>query len=234
MRGFVFLLVLANLLFFAWAQGYFGTSETPDSDRIAQQLNPEKLRIVGRGDMPPAVAESTPPASAVAESVAESCLSWANLGVVDAEALAAEIAQKSPAARVERQDGVLHSSWWAFMAQKTRVDAERKAAELKAIGVNDFFVVQEAGPFRWAISLGVFSSEATANSALEALRAKGVRSARVGPKGEARPVVTLNVHAPTSEIAALQALSPGLQSTECAPPPNAAPPPAAAPPAPGQ
>ena len=46
-RLFFFLLVFANLLFFAWAQGYFGrTDENREPQRLAQQLQADKLRIV--------------------------------------------------------------------------------------------------------------------------------------------------------------------------------------------
>jgi hypothetical protein len=58
----------------------------------------------------------------------------------------------------------------------------RKAGELKKLGVQDFFVVQEDGENRWAISLGVFRSEEAAQSRLAALRGQGVRTARVGPR----------------------------------------------------
>ena len=53
MRVFVFLLVLANLLFFAWARGYLGGVE-PDAMvmRAGSQLRPNQIRIVSN-DQPP-------------------------------------------------------------------------------------------------------------------------------------------------------------------------------------
>ena len=46
-RLFFFLLVLANLLFNAWTQGYFGApDDSHEPQRLTQQLNAEKLRIV--------------------------------------------------------------------------------------------------------------------------------------------------------------------------------------------
>ena len=42
-----FLLVFANLVFFAWAQGYFGGADpNREPDRLNQQLQPEKLRLL--------------------------------------------------------------------------------------------------------------------------------------------------------------------------------------------
>jgi hypothetical protein len=220
MRSFVFLLVLANLLFFAWMQGYFGAPVSSDAGRLAQQISPEKLRIVARGEAPPAAAAGAEPATPAlppAAAANEACFTWNHLAAVDAEALMAAVAQKSPTTRLERQDGTAPASWWVFIPPlKTKADAERKSAELKAIGITEFFVVTEAGPNRWSISLGVFSTEEAANGALAALRDKGVRSARVGPKGAPMPVVTLTVRAALSEAAALRALS-QLPAAACAP-----------------
>jgi len=39
------------------------------------------------------------------------------------------------------------------------LDALKKAAELKARGVEEYFVVADEGPYRWAVSLGVFRNE---------------------------------------------------------------------------
>lgn len=67
MRALVFALVFANLLLFAWAQGYFGSAESPDARRLQQQLNTEKLSIVAHGEakpVAPAAAEVTPDTAA--------------------------------------------------------------------------------------------------------------------------------------------------------------------------
>jgi hypothetical protein len=46
-RLFFFLLVFANLLFFAWAKGYFGAAdENREPQRLAGQLQADKLRVV--------------------------------------------------------------------------------------------------------------------------------------------------------------------------------------------
>ncbi len=62
MRALVFFLILANLLFWAWVQGYLGMSSNPDAQRIQQQLLADRVRIVSRDEPPgngaaPVVAE---------------------------------------------------------------------------------------------------------------------------------------------------------------------------------
>ncbi len=62
--------------------------------------------------------------------------------------------------------------------------------------------MQEEGKFTWAISLGVFRTEESAQSRLEALRAKGVRSAQTGERETRVPKVWFQVR---NADAALQA-----------------------------
>ena len=52
MKALVFLLVLANLLFYAFGAGYFGRPDNPDAGRVEQQVAPERMRIVSRGEAP--------------------------------------------------------------------------------------------------------------------------------------------------------------------------------------
>ena len=55
--------------------------------------------------------------------------------------------------------------------QGSRQGALRKA-ELKELGIDEFFIVQEEGEHRWALSLGVFRSEEAAQARLAALRTR--------------------------------------------------------------
>jgi len=72
------------------------------------------------------------------------------------------------------------ATWWVFMPpQGSRQAATIKTAELKGLGIEDYFIVQEDPNVRFAISLGVFRTEEAARNRLEELRSKGVRSAQV-------------------------------------------------------
>ena len=54
-RLFFFLLVFANLIFFAWTQGYFGqVDENREPQRLSSQLQADKLRVVGKAQAPAA------------------------------------------------------------------------------------------------------------------------------------------------------------------------------------
>jgi hypothetical protein len=85
------------------------------------------------------------------------------------------------------------AGWWVFIpSMGSRQGALKKATELKALGVDEYFVVMDE-EYRWALSLGVFRTEEAAQARLLALRAQGVRSAQVGPRETVVPKVWLQV-----------------------------------------
>lgn len=57
--------------------------------------------------------------------------------------------------------------------------AERQVAELRKLGIEDVYVIQENSPQRWGISLGIFKSEEAARTRLQLLKQKGVRNAQL-------------------------------------------------------
>ena len=54
--------------------------------------------------------------------------------------------------------------------------------QLKELGVEEYFVVAEAGKWRNAISLGLFKTDEAAHKFLDSIKAKGVRSALAGER----------------------------------------------------
>ena len=49
--------------------------------------------------------------------------------------------------------------------------------------MTSFFVIRDDTPMKWAISLGVFKSEAAARTEQENLAKKGVQNVRIQPRG---------------------------------------------------
>lgn len=208
MRALFFVLLLANVAFFAWSRYYAPADGSTDRGPLTRQIEPEKLRIVGPGEP---VSSLPKPASALAStgSTGSACLEWGGFTV--AEAPRAEKAMEplalGPRLAVRRSEE--SAGWWVFIPpQANRPAAMKKAAELKALGIEEYFVVQEESPNRWAISLGIFRTEEAAQAHLEGLRARGVRSAQVGARDAHVPRVWLQVkqvdaplHARLKEIA---------------------------------
>jgi hypothetical protein len=66
--------------------------------------------------------------------------------------------------------------------QGSKEGADKKAGELKQLGVTNYFIMADTPAMRWGISLGVFKTEAAAQNQLAALMKQGVRTARVAPR----------------------------------------------------
>jgi hypothetical protein len=181
MRALVFLLVVANLAFFAWAQGYLGERESPDAIRLSQQVAADKLTVLSRDEPPAPRSDAPKPKAPAAEkkSLVEKCLAWVGLATADADRLDTTLSENFSALRRARHVIPESASWWVFIPSlANKADADKKAAELKKLGAPEFFIIQETGPNRFAISLGIFSSEQAAEERREFLRGKGVKSAK--------------------------------------------------------
>lgn len=225
MRLLVFLLVLANILFYAFSEGYFGRSESPDAHRLAQQVTPERIKIVARGEQPalppppiPApvapVHEPEPPAKPepVPAPVVNACSRWDQLPPADADRLVALAAQKFPTFKVTRRiEPGEGNGWWVYIPPLAdKAAADKKAGELRAFGISDYFIVQEAGASRYAISLGVFSSEKGGQDRLAEVKGLGVRSAKLSLRPGKDSHVTVDITGPESERLALRKAAAGV------------------------
>lgn len=253
MKVLVFLLVLANLLFYAYSAGHFGRPGNPDAERLAQQVAPEKMRLVSNGEAPAvkpkpaeppapaegeaaaptaeaaAATEQAPAAAAASASsaapvpppVEKLCLRWEHLATADAARLASRLEDKfaglKQVKRVEPGEG---GSWWVHIPPLAgKDDAERKAGELRQLGVTDYFIVHEAGSNRNAISLGLFSTEKGGQDRLTELKGKGVRSARLvlRPGKDSLTTVEASGTAPARQavLEAAAAVLPKAPATDC-------------------
>ena len=95
----------------------------------------------------------------------------------------------------------LTSYWVSIPPQSNKAAAEKKAAELKELGITDFFVVNDPGPSFNAISLGLFHTEDSANERLAQLTRKGVKSARIDTRPRPADQAGLEVRGPADFLA---------------------------------
>lgn len=130
--------------------------------------------------LPPTPSPSPTPTPATAEP-APLCLAWAGLGSVEANRLGAAL--RRAGAKISSNSTNVPSSWWVHIPpQSSREQADRQVQHLRSRGVKEFFIVQEAGPNQYAISLGVFKTETRARVLLNQLRKQGVSQAELSPR----------------------------------------------------
>lgn len=170
MRALFLLLVLANLAFYGWSR-YGAPAGAADPAPALRQLEPEKLKLVAPKDLSPPKKPAP---------VAAGCMEWGSFTVADAPRAEQALEPLALGGRLAQRRAEEVAGWWVLIpSMGSRQGALKKGAELRNLGVDDFFIVQEEGEHRWALSLGIFRTEDKAQAHLAALQARGVRSARV-------------------------------------------------------
>lgn len=238
MRTVFFLLVLANLAFFAWS--YLGSHASGEAQLVDQQLNPQAIRLLTPEQRAALAAERTkptppppaptpqpapptsPPPPPAPKVVVTACMELGAFNLADVPRVEQALEPLALGARLSQRHAEEIAGYWVFIPpQSGRQAANRKAAELKKLGVDDFFIVQEDSKFRYSISLGIFKTEDAAKSRLEQLRAKGVRTGRVGARETTVQKVYFVVREVPDALAAklneLRQGFPGTELKECQP-----------------
>lgn len=173
MRTVFLLLLAANLALYAWVEHYSPAEGAADPEPARRQISPEKIRLL-QGKELSGLASAAPGAA---------CIEWGGFALAEAPKAEQALAPLALGARLAQRRGEETAGWWVFIPpQGSRAGALKKSAELKGLGIDDTFIFQDEGSMRWALSLGVFSSEEAAKTRLEALRARGVRSAQTGER----------------------------------------------------
>ena len=188
---FWFLLCLNGLLF-AYSQGLLGNDNgnEREPERVKNQLNADKLRLVpaptaapaaSPNPIPVAAVQAAPPAPALVACIEAGSFSATDARRFEAQLAPLQLGQRLSRLSLAKTDATSHI---VFIApQGSRQAAQRKAGELRNLGVTDYFIVSDNSALKWGISLGVFKSETAARTLLATLGKQGVLSARLTARG---------------------------------------------------
>jgi hypothetical protein len=218
------LLLAANVALFAWTRFLSSADPAVDRQPMARQVEPQKLRIVNErapGKPEPAPARPKPAAEAPRASAPAACVEWGSFSPADASRAAQALGALALGPRLAQYRGEESARWWVHVPpQGSRANALKKAAEVRKLGITEFFIVQEPGPTQWALSLGIFTTEEAAQAYLMELRGQGVRTATIGERETRVPKVWFQVRdvdAPLqARLDALAAEYEGATLHECA------------------
>ena len=228
MRALFLLLVAINLALYAWPRYYATPDSAADPEPQRREINPASIRLLSGPELaglpvlkPKPVTE--PARSAAAEApppAAGNCLEWGGFAVAEAPRAEKTLEPLALGARLSQRRSEETAGWWVFIPpQVNRAGALKKTAELKSLGIEDYFILQDEGKMRWAVSLGVFSSEDAARSRLDALRARGVRSAQTGERESQVAKIWFQVRNPDAALQAklkeFSRASPGTEIRDC-------------------
>jgi hypothetical protein len=188
-RVLFFCLLLANGALFAYLHGNFDKvfPNGREPARLANQLNADKVKLITAGAAAKAANSAGPQPSepdwpsAVKKNEIVACTEIGNFDAADAARFETRLVSLALGDRLSRrtvQEASRHMVYIPPLGGKDAAD--KKAAELRKLGVTDFYVILDAVPLRWGISLGIFKTEDAARAHLATMSQKGVRTARLG------------------------------------------------------
>lgn len=205
LKLFFWILIVANGALFAFRMGYLESlfAEKSEPQRVVNQLNADKLKLVGKAPPPASAAAAasvsapatSTPAAPLAASVSApaaaapkpqklvACTEVGDFAAGDTKKIETRLTELALGERQSRRVIQEVATHMVFIPpQASKEAADKKASELKAMGVDNFFIIQDNSKLRWGISLGVFKSQVAAKAHLASLQKKGVRSARIGAR----------------------------------------------------
>jgi hypothetical protein len=165
MRALFLILVFANVAFFAWRY-YDEHFAARGADPFAQQLNPERVRLVGPDEL----------ARLAGARKQAACVEIGPIAAADATRAEEAVGGIAAGLKIAVRRAEEPARWWVYLPPfPTRAAAVQRAAELRKQGLEDFSLVSDDPQWRNAISLGVFRSEEAALKRADELRRRGVR-----------------------------------------------------------
>ncbi|HTN49571.1 MAG TPA: hypothetical protein VMK32_09085 [Burkholderiaceae bacterium] len=188
------LLLLLNLALLAWQQGVFGrfAESGREPERIARQLQPDRIRVLSEKDVQELRerASQARAASAVATAAPavpdltqpQACVEFGDFTGTDVARVEAALLQLGLGSRQTARPVELPGWYLVYLPPfKTRVEAERAAADLSKRGVKDLLVLGD-GPLRLGVSLGSFRDPELARGHAVAMEKLGIKNVRVADK----------------------------------------------------
>lgn len=205
MLKFIFWSLLCiNAVLFAYGQGMLGNFRENEREpaRMRNQLAADSIKLVANRPVAPppepepepepaaAAAPAAPPPVLVVEKTAPAapkpalvaCTLIGNFAAPEARRFEAMIAPLAFGQRQTRENVAVPeiTSHIVFIPSPgSKEAADRKAAELKELGITSYFIMNDNSPMKYAISLGVFKSETSAQTLLATLTKQGVTGAKV-------------------------------------------------------
>ena len=199
------LLVLVNVVFFVVMQWGGALTEDANNPPVEAALNADKIKLLPFEAISAPVSAVVVAESAVTQAASQpiavpsvpvapvapvpvppaklSCMEWGEFSAADLKRVEAALVPLKLGERLKSHVVEHASAYWVYIAPlKTHAKVEQKIAQLKKMGVDDYFVVQESGHWQNAISLGVFRTEEAAKKHLGKLKEQGVKNAKVGER----------------------------------------------------
>ncbi len=207
MKLLVWLLVLLNVGLLAYFNFDLIVPKPAAADRSIQ---PEKLKILSAKEleaMPMKEVLATLPAPEAQPGNSEvlsatSCYKWGNFTKTNLPAAQVVLVRLGLQSVLNQEASAQEDRrfWVYYPPLKSAELAQQKAAEIKALGVQELFIVQDS-QWRNAISFGLFQDEQLASSLLSDLQSKGVKGVTKALRSPGKTLTSLLIKAVSAEAA---------------------------------
>ena len=227
MKRLFWILLLLNVLVFAY---FKWEALSPAVSSLKPAIHPEQIKLLSTAALETypkrtiqkqesSLSASPAPVSEVAtdnlpvktaenhKAEAVACYEWSSFTMArvnEAVGLAQKLNITTQAKQIApgQQENV---RYWIYKPPLASAEAaQSKAEELRKLGVEDFFIVQDDPKWRNAISFGVFRDEKLADRLMEDLKAKGVRLLIKSARGGQGQAVIRLQNVTAQQLASLQ------------------------------
>ena len=170
MKKIVLLLIAANLILLGFN---LEVLDTPGIDKhepwhLGQEMAPQNMVLLQESN------------GKKRQRVA-ACVELGGFGPDDTRRVDTLLEQLGVNTQFEKRQTQDEASYMVYLPPyRSQADAERAIANLRNIGISDLYLIVDNSPQRLGISLGLFKTEAAANTQMSALAKRGLRSLRIG------------------------------------------------------
>ncbi len=184
LRFFFWILLIINA---ALAAAFFGvfdhffadfSQEKHEPERLKQEKNPERMQILSASS-----AQAILDAQVKKAQAPIACWEAGNFNAADSKVFEDRLKSLALASRQTRAEIAEVATNMVYLPSFGSKDAaDKKVVQLKKLGIEDMYVVQDQSPLKWGISLGVFKTPDAAKAYLASLVKKGLKEARIAPR----------------------------------------------------
>lgn len=202
MKKLSLLLLLVNVIFFAVM--HWGVLRDDHTTQALPELHGDKISLLSTPQERPTAALSASDVNDVTQSpfsVAAAsapmasndreglpgkpvCMEWGDFSGADLALATSALSTLKLGDKLSRRQVENSIGYWVYIPpMKDKATANRKISRLRYLGIDEYFVVMEPGPWLNAISLGIFKTKDAAQHFLDDLqRTKDVHDAQIGER----------------------------------------------------
>lgn len=224
MKWIFAILLVINVLLFTVMR--LASDHGTDPQQGHEPVKAEKIKLLAEPDKKPEPTEKSEDATSVAKP--DVCLEWGAFSGNEVKRVSQALEKLQLGSKQIQYKAEKPKGYWVYISpRKTLPEAQNKMAELKELGIQDAFIIREGSKWKYAVSLGIFSTAESAAKYLEQLREKGVRSAASGPRSQEVDAIAFQIKDVSDSMAAtltkLKLDFPGseLKAVECRKPDGA-------------